>query len=86
MLEALAARARELGVPADELVTATRKFAVKQFSSPRCNEEFGDAGAFVEWFNLKFRGKLDPDSRRGDVVDTPAGMGPVRELLQLRQR
>ena len=73
MLQALAARARDLGVPADELVIATRKFAVKQFSSARCNEEFGDAGAFVEWFNLKFRGKLDPIREEETLSIRPLG-------------
>ena len=43
-----------------ELAEAARKLATEQMSWPRCNEEFGGAGAFVEWFNKGFHGKLDP--------------------------
>ena len=50
-LEGLMTRARELGVPADALAQGARKLAVAQLSGPRCNEEFGGAGRFVEWFN-----------------------------------
>ncbi len=57
-LEGLAARVREDGVLTAPLAEGARKLAIAQMSSPRCNEEFGDAERFVEWFNGKFRGAL----------------------------
>jgi hypothetical protein len=57
-----------LGVHASEVARAAlaegaRKLVIAQMSSPRCNEEFGDAAGFVEWFNggrlnKGFRGAL----------------------------
>ena len=57
-LEGLGARVREDGIPTSQLAEGARKLAIAQMSSPRCNEEFGDAERFVEWFNAKFRGAL----------------------------
>jgi hypothetical protein len=45
-LERLAAQTHE---PA--LAEGARKLILAQMSSPRCNEEFGDATRFIEWFN-----------------------------------
>lgn len=62
-LEGIEARARELGIPLQPLAEGARKMAIVQLSSPRCNEDFGDSAAFVQWFNSKFRGRLDPLTR-----------------------
>lgn len=59
-LDALAARARELGVPVEGLAEGARKLAVKQLSSPRCHEEFGEAMRFVDWFNRTYGKRFDP--------------------------
>ncbi len=45
------------------LAEGVRKLILAQMSSPRCNEEFGDAVRFIEWFNGSranrgFRGAL----------------------------
>lgn len=42
-----------------QLGEAVRKFATEQMSWPRCDEEFGDAKWFVEWFNKGFRGAVN---------------------------
>jgi hypothetical protein len=55
-LEGLAAHTPEVARAA--LAEGARKLVIAQMSSPRCNEEFGDAAGFVEWFNKKFRGAL----------------------------
>ncbi len=62
-LEGIAARARDLAIPMQPLAEGVRKMTIVQLSSPRCNEDFGDSGAFVQWFNRSFRGRLDPLSR-----------------------
>ncbi|HEY1759768.1 MAG TPA: hypothetical protein VGG72_30640 [Bryobacteraceae bacterium] len=50
----------EAVAPTPQLEEAARKLATEQMSWPRCNEEFGNAGAFVEWFNKEFHGTLEP--------------------------
>lgn len=62
-LEGIAARARDLEIPLQPLAEGVRKMTIVQLSSPRCNEDFGDSAAFVQWFNRAFRGRLDPLSR-----------------------
>jgi hypothetical protein len=42
-----------------QLAEAVRKFTTEQMSWPRCDEEFGNAKWFVEWFNKEFRGAVD---------------------------
>jgi hypothetical protein len=60
VLDALTRRARELGVSADALGEGAKKMAVAQLGAPRCQEEFGGAIAFVEWFNRTFATELQP--------------------------
>jgi len=62
-LEGVAARARELDIPMQPLAEGVRKMTIVQLGSPRCNEDFGDSAAFVQWFNSSFRGRLDPLTR-----------------------
>jgi hypothetical protein len=72
-LEGIAARARELGVPTAALAEGARKLVIAQMSSPRCNEEFGDAMGFVEWFNGRFRGALPTIER--EELEPPRALG-----------
>ncbi len=75
-LDGLMARARDLGVPADELAMAARKLAVTQLSSPRCHEEFGEAMGFVDWFNRGFGKRLDPIGVEETIAK--GDLGPVK--------
>jgi len=72
-LEGLAVRLREDGVSTAPLAEGARKLAIAQMSSPRCNEEFGDAGRFVEWFNGKFRGTLPAVAE--EELEPPKALG-----------
>jgi hypothetical protein len=72
-LEGITARARELEIPAADLTEGARKLILVQMSSPRCNEEFGDAAAFVQWFNGKFRGAVPAIEE--DELETPRALG-----------
>jgi len=73
-LEGIAARARELEIPLQPLADGVRQMTIVQLSSPRCNEDFGDSAAFVQWFNRSFRGRLDP-LRREETESLDYGRG-----------
>jgi hypothetical protein len=76
-LEGIATRAREAGVPMMPLAEGVRKLIVTQMSSPRCNEEFGDARKLAEWFNSlsarSFRGTLPVIEKQ--ELQPPNGLG-----------
>jgi hypothetical protein len=75
-LDGLMARARELGVPADDLAMGARKLAVTQLSSPRCHEEFGEAMGFVDWFNRGFGKSLGAIG--SEEIVAKGDLGPVK--------
>jgi hypothetical protein len=72
-LERLAAMTHE---PA-ALAEGARKLVIVQMSSPRCNEEFGDAERFVEWFN---GGRANKGFRGALPAITEEEMQPPRAL------
>jgi hypothetical protein len=59
------------------LAEGVRKLIVTQMSSPRCNEEFGDARKLAEWFNSlsarSFRGTLPVIEKQ--ELQPPNGLG-----------
>lgn len=75
-LDALVARAHELGVPVGMLAEGARKLAVTQLSSPRCHEELRDGMGFVDWFNREFGKTLEPI--RGDETIPIADLGSAK--------
>jgi hypothetical protein len=81
-LDGLMARAREVGVPAEDLAMGARKLAVTQLSSPRCHEEFGEAMGFVDWFNRGFGKRLGPIGL--EEVVARGDLGPVQSESYFR--
>lgn len=84
-LDGLAARARELGVPIDPLVEGARKLAVTQLSSPRCDEEFGDALPFVDWFNRTFGRRYGAIGEEETVSKGPMGSAQAESYFSTGQ-
>lgn len=80
-LEAIAARAREQGELRAEgvetLAEGVRKLVLAQMSSPRCEEEFGGAMRFVEWFN---QARLSQDFRGALPVIEDEELVPLKTL------
>jgi hypothetical protein len=94
-LRRLAERARELDVPMEPLETGARKLATTQLGSPRCNEEFGDAMTFANFFNLAFHGSLSPIREEETMsrkalgwakADSYFGSGSGKEMVEGFQR
>ena len=75
-LEGLTSRARELGVSNEALGEGAKKLAVAQLGAARCQEEFGGAAAFVEWFNHTFSKTLEPIVH--DQMIAKESLGPAK--------
>jgi len=78
-LEGLAAHAPD--VARAPLAEGVRKLVIAQMSSPRCNEEFGDASGFVAWFN---GGRLNKGFRGALPAIENEELEPLKSLGWLR--
>lgn len=59
-LQQLVSRAREQKIDVGVLGGGVRRFLTQQMSAPRCNQDFGDAGTAVNWFNMEFGSAFPP--------------------------